>query len=677
MGLPAMRQVLRGFRDRARGVKNELAWKARRRAVARSMAAPAPLPAGDSLADSTLFFVPYAGVTPLFAQACVVARTLKERGHRVVFARCWRIFDRCPVMDMRFVPYDADADAKRESCLHCADNSLAMLDEYRLDALDLRPLIDDEMVAAVDGALARAPGDLLDFEFDGVQFGALAAIDLVLARKISDFRALSELDRAAWRQYLRSCLFGYLLVDRLCREWRIGRIVHCNDYSLLLGARSAALKHGVPCYGLAFPGHRNVDLRRYLILSNVWKPSSFKLLEQWPTCRDLSLDPERVREIGDDLLVRLRARGSHIYSPAKTLHEEGVRDRLGLSPGRRLLVAYTSSLDEVLAARLGMEVLNLPLPERPQPFSHQIQWLHELIDYVETSDDLQLVVRIHPREGANKRESVVSQHLARLRKEFSGTYAHCRFVWPEDAVSSYDLGEAAELVLISWSTIGLELARLGAPILVAFSGRDVAIPRDDFLEWAATPREYFVKLRELLDRPVTLEQVAHAFRWYDLYTLGTTVDFGDVVPRSDFATLPPFRVSNEAEMVERIIIEGEDVCDLNIERLKKRQHAGSAEEEARELRRQLRRLVHFLATGEDSPDDQPLTLRRDGGTAAEPPTIASAAGRRPREIHIDGLRVEYRDGDRMYCHESPMSARLAALCATETVGPASPPGRGS
>ena len=112
---------------------------------------------------------------------------------------------------------------------------------------------------------------------------------------------------------------------------------------------------------------------------------------------------------------------------------------------------------------MGVEALGIVLPDRPQPFRDQIEWLTALVNYVEQGDELALVVRIHPREGVNKRESVASQHLTRLREAFGGTYANCRFIWPADPVSSYDLGEAADVVLTSWSTIGLEMARLGAP----------------------------------------------------------------------------------------------------------------------------------------------------------------------------------------------------------------------
>jgi hypothetical protein len=658
----ALRRLARGVRDRVRRTKNDLAWSFRKRRVARAMEPVVNLTPPDRLRGTTLFFVPYAGVTPMFAQACVVARSLRDRGHSVIFARCFRLFERCPVMDMHRVPYEAAAEEKLETCLRCGDNSLTMLDDYGLEAVDLRPLITPEMTRRIDEALAKAPQDLLQFEFEGLGFGALSVMDLVLALKISDFRELLESDRRVWLQYLRSCLLSYLIVERACRDLGVARIVHCNDYSLLLGARTAARKHGVPCYGLAFPGHRNVDLRRYMILPNVWKSSGFRLLAAWPACRDLALEPARVRDVAEDLLVRLRGIGSHLYSPGKTVHETDVRYRLGLSGERKLLVAFTSSLDELIASRMGTEALGIDIPDRPQPFRDQIEWMTTLVNYVEQSDDLSLVVRIHPREGSNKRESVVSQHLALLRSSFGGAYTHCRFVWPADPVSSYDLGEAADLVLTSWSTIGLEMARLGAPVLVAFNGAGAPIPQDDFYEWAATPSEFLVKLRALLDRPVSVEQIARAFRWYSLLTLGTTIDLSDVVPRVDFARLPPYQTPLEAAAIEQIVIGGKDVCDLNIERLHASQLPESDAREADELRRQLRRLVHFLMTGEDSKDDAVLI-------------IGSGHRGASRAIECDGYHATYRDGDRVYRGYSPMAVRLAALCGRELAEPAAVGGR--
>lgn len=677
----ATRRVLRIARDQARQLQRQAAWSIHKRRVIRAIEPVPTSPAAVSLRGATFFFVPYAGVTPMFAQACVVGRTLKERGHRVLFARCYRIFERCPAMDNDRLSYEASADEKRESCLHCADNSLSMLAAYGLEAVDLRPFVTPVMAARVEGAVAETPPDLLQFQFAELPFGMLTAMDLVLARKVSDFRNVSQSDRSVWMQYLRSALWSHLLVDRLCREFGVARIVHTNDYSLLLGARTAAQKNDIPCYGLAFPGHRNADLRRYLMLPNVWRPFSFKLLASWPACRDLCLDPIRVREVGEDLLVRLSGVGSHIYSPAKTTDAVDIRARLGLASDRRLVVAYTSSLDELIASRMGTDALGIKFPDRPQPFRDQIEWLRALTEYIEESDDLQLVVRIHPREGVNKRESVASQHLQRLQEAFGGTYRHCRFVWPSDPLSSYDLGEAAELALISWSTIGLELARLGVPVLASFNGGDVAIAHDDFLEWSPTPSEYFAKLRALLERPATTEHVARAFRWYSLYTLGTTVDLSDVVPRNDFYGLPEYKTPAEADTIEQILIGGKEVCDLNIERLRESQDAGSRERESAEILRQLRRLVHFLMTGQNSPEDPPLIVRsrtnewiEESSDKFAERSVRSPAGPQ-RVLEYEGFYAQYHDGARVYRRYSPMAVRLARLSNQEIAEPAAIGGR--
>jgi hypothetical protein len=664
-----MRRLLRAVRDRARRARKDVGWALRRRVVSREIERVPPLPSRETLAGATLFFVPYAGVTPMLAQAAVVGRTLAERGHRVVFARCYRLFERCPVMDMHGLSYEATAEQKLESCLKCADNSLSMLAEYDLPTVDLRSLVTPAMRQQIERALADAPADLAEFKFEGLLFGKLSLMDVVLGRKISDFAEMTESDRRGWRDYLRSCLLSYLLVDRCFQEFGISRVVHVNDYSLLMGARAAARKHGAPCYCLAFPGHRNVDLSRYLTLSNVYKPIAYQLLSHWPASRDLSLEPAVVREVADDLLTRLRGAGSFIYSPGKTIEQTEIRARLGLSTERRLLLAYTSSLDEMLASQMVMNATDTAIPDRPQPFRDQIDWLTALVRHVGASDDLQLVVRVHPREGANKRESVVSQHLAKLKRAFSAPLPHCRFVWPQDPVSSYDLGEAADVVLTSWSTIGLEMARLGVPVLVAFNGAIAAIAEDDFLEWAPTPPAYFDKLRELLERPVTFAQVARAFRWYGLSVLGATLDFSDIVPSSSFAGLPKYKTPREAATLEEIVIWGKDVCDVNLERWRASQTPQSGERESAELARHLRRFVHFLMTGEDSTHDAPLWVRSVPGEASESDSAPEAARDGRPLIELSGSSVAYHDAGQVTRRYSPMVARLATLCGRELPAP--------
>jgi hypothetical protein len=123
-------------------------------------------------------------------------------------------------MDMHRLPYDAGPEQKLETCLKCADNSLSMLADYGLDAIDLRGIVGPEMLRRIDDALPPASVDLFNFEFDGQPFGRICLVDVVLAQKIAEFSGLSPQDRLAWRQYVRSSLVSYSGSTRRAQAWR-------------------------------------------------------------------------------------------------------------------------------------------------------------------------------------------------------------------------------------------------------------------------------------------------------------------------------------------------------------------------------------------------------------------------------------------------------------------------
>jgi len=265
-----------------------------------------------NLPDETiLFFSPEAGVTPIYVAQCVVARTLKEAGHRVLFSRCFEVFERCPVMDMYQLPYTDGAEIKAAICLKCAGASFDMLDEYGLESFDLRKFLTRDVTSKYQQALLKLTDDLRQFEYDSVPFGRLSMLDLVLATKISNFEKVSEEIRLAWLKYIKSSLLSYLLIDHVCEKFSISRIVHHNDYSIMLGPHMAARKHGIPSFTVAFAAHNAVDLRRSSRVADlVW--NKFDQHEQaWPALRDLPLSESKLKDVAHDLLVRVGAKRAH------------------------------------------------------------------------------------------------------------------------------------------------------------------------------------------------------------------------------------------------------------------------------------------------------------------------------------------------------------------------------
>jgi len=434
--------------------------------------------------------------------------------------------------------------------------------------------------------------------------------------KVLDQMRATGLAREKLKAYLEGALISLTAMRRLIGRYKIGRVIYYNEYSMLMGAAIAAIRANIPITRVSHAQFRNIDRTKIFLGSDPLAIISYhKLLDGWEGWRELALPADTVKGISDSALLRLRAGGHTVYSGSHSRQTDEVFRTLNLAPDRRTLVAYTSSMDEYNFNVNIMLSLGIMLFPSEQPFSDQTTWLRAIINYVEESKHLQLVIRIHPREGVNAHEKTRSDNLKLLEEEFSGTFKHVRIVWPEDKVSSYDLAELADLALTGWSNITLELTRLGIPALIAFK-RYVPFPVGDVVQWAPTAKEYFDTLESMLNSGSQLDHIRYSFRWTNVYSLSLALDFDDVVPAPNFEGLPPYRRPRAARQVEEILVRGASITEMNRRVLMARQGALSFDEETLELLRQMRRMIWFLTTGELRDTDYILRFgESDPGTA--------------------------------------------------------------
>ena len=222
----------------------------------------------ETLNGVTLFWVPEAGVGPHLVAMEILARTLVEDGHRVLFTRCYEGFPRCPVMDMYKLDEPPAADAARSCCDRCLYNSVRMLGKYRLPALDLRPWL-DRIQPRLNELTRVRPPDLSTFTFDGIPFGLLAMHDLTLANKLASVEDIPPKFDIAWWDRTRSCLTAYLVVTELASSGEMSHLVHFNDGALHVSARLAAEKARIPCRSIAFASHMGVDRRKIVVTKTI------------------------------------------------------------------------------------------------------------------------------------------------------------------------------------------------------------------------------------------------------------------------------------------------------------------------------------------------------------------------------------------------------------------------
>lgn len=126
-------------------------------------------------------------------------------------------------------------------------------------------------------------------------------------------------------------------------------------------------------------------------------------------------------------------------------------------------------------------------------FPTMLDWLIDSIEQLSGRTDLEVVIRVHPAEARGAvpaRQRVVDE----LKERFPRLPDHIHVVGPTEDLSTYDLASASNLVVIFGTKMGVELAPLGIPVMVAGE----AWIRNKGLTWDIEKREQYAEaLREL------------------------------------------------------------------------------------------------------------------------------------------------------------------------------------
>ncbi len=204
---------------------------------------------------------------------------------------------------------------------------------------------------------------------------------------------------------------------------------------------------------------------------------------------------------------------------------------------------------------------------RHRLFEDTIEWITSTVETVLRRDHGPVIVRQHPSERRKLQRSRLDVESA-LREHF-GDDPRCHFVAADDPISSYDLLRSARLVLPYVSTIAMEAAALGKPVLISGD----AYYSDLGFVWSAGSRaEYFELLEKGLDGRLDLlpDQRDRALACYYLSAVRNRITTDFTPHPDDFWTWcrrPADSLFGEPEVSD--ILEAID-CDVPISLLRHR-----------------------------------------------------------------------------------------------------------
>ena len=468
-----------------------------------------------------IFFSPHSAMWVHSFPEALVADALHQAGHEILYVGCGRTFQRhCICMAASRITPDASSDARAAVCDSCEARKNILLREFGFPSYDISNILDDELLAVADRIVASAtPENFLEIICEGVEVGRAALSTYLLSYKRINLRFSPE-EWAIFAIELRNTVSSALACRRIFDRERPDRVVlYSSGYSVNLVWCFLAEKRGIPFYYMN-AGSNLSDRLQKLVISRGHSLQR-KLLDFWPVYRKIPCSSKAAAYITDHYVELLQGRHVFVYSLPKRQDQSSLRGFFGVKDSQRVLVATMSSYDELFAAQAtGLFPDNFSLM-----FPMQIDWLKALVEFMKRRSDLFLIVRVHPREFPNKRDSVKSEHALELEKVLSGLPSNVKVNWPSDQVSLYDLAGIMDVCLNSWSTAGKEMATLGIPVVI-YSADLVFYPADlNYL--GKTVDDYYVQIDRALADGWSAERIRRMYRWLALEDMYSRIDISD------------------------------------------------------------------------------------------------------------------------------------------------------
>lgn len=394
-------------------------------------------------------FAPYTTWSIHSARQVAILQALRLRGCTVSYVTCDAVFSDCDVLQPG---NGAPAQKPANACLICQSSVAARLAAWGMPYRWLgRWLTTEDFRAAAKWASALRPEELMSARYGEWDIGAWVCSSVHTHLRQNKLDIADQRTVAIYASYLYSGLLAATSFSRLLEEEK-------PDFMLLfngrMGPMRTALELGKRQGVRALVEERGFVPGHLTLFENTHCIDGRALAAAWKKWADVPLSGEEIEALGRFLEARWRGQKESISYIISAEDAEETRAALRLDPERPVWALFTSNLDETVANGLADGV-----------FESHDAWILASVAFARRRPDIQLVIRVHPNSGSRRSFSRNEQELAFYDALGRGLPGNVTLVRSDDALNSYNLAAIADVGLTWHSTIGLEMAALGKPVI--------------------------------------------------------------------------------------------------------------------------------------------------------------------------------------------------------------------
>ena len=409
-----------------------------------------------------LSFTPFAGIWPHAVAEAQLMKLLGDREFDRYLLTCGRgLRGFCTVMESRGMGLESSVSLREKTCERCCQDARIVARSTGVIHQDLSEFTLEEDASWIESRLTNLEIDAyLDLEIDGLPIGRIAAYEtLIKFKKTSTDLSCDEFMH--YKETLRNCFATFVAGSRALAAIRPSVVL---AYSPQYGVPGvfAALAQANGCRVIFVEGSSNIAERYSSV--RLWDWSEFGLVNPALEAWEDRFTRDRSREVGRSLNHVRELSASTSFS-VYSVKARGASARLhfGIKVGLPIILAALSSYDEAYSA-----VVIGGFPEekfRSKVFVDQFAWINSLIAWARSHPDVCVVVRLHPRDFANKREGHVAEQAERWSSLFVDLPANVRVDHPRDAFPLHDLLDDVSVLTTGWSATAIEAMLEGIPVV--------------------------------------------------------------------------------------------------------------------------------------------------------------------------------------------------------------------
>ena len=439
------------------------------------------------------FFSPNVSIVPHFSAEIRLARILRRnKANEIEFLTCGSFFAKdCTVSRYLGLTIRNSAEVNQNACSECRKVSKVADLHRNFQHHELKEFSTSLDEATFMNCRETRTRDPINFSYNGINFGRIAAYELILEFKKSTL-IFEDGQLETLTNFVENSLRTYLTALRYLSIHKPDRVIIFNaQYGVCASFAHAAAEKGIRVDVLSFS---NVLAEMYQYI-RLWDWGGFKNvnpgLEAWQSEKLIPNHFEKFRIAKNFRMIRNASSPWTYSTPASGLD---IREFFKISQEKKIILAVMNSLDEQFAA-----IVSEIQPESfasTRVFENQEDWIQKLAEYLIKHEDVVLIVRPHPREFPNKREKVIAE-ITKSRGEFLANLPPNVIVdHPKLGVPIEDYFLEVIAITTGWSSVGIDWQMRGK-LCVSYDSALPMYPPETHLT-GSTREQYFGNIEKVI-----------------------------------------------------------------------------------------------------------------------------------------------------------------------------------